>query len=325
MAKKIKDHVVVVTGASSGIGRATALACAEAGAHVVVIARRKELLESLAAECRGKGVQALVFPADVTDAEAMDHIAAETVGTFGRLDAWVNNAAVIQYGRFEEVPLDEWHRVIEVNVYGTVNGARAAIPWMREQGRGVVVNVASVLSKIASPFQSAYVTSKFAIRGLSDSIRQELSDAPGIDVVTILPGAIDTPFFQHGANHMGLQARAPDPTIDARRVAAAIVSGIAKPRREIVVGASTKLGLANDRLAPGLTEKAAAKQMADEQFSEEPAEPTSGNLFEPMADGDGISGGWQREGKTPAMKVVGIAALAGAAAVGVLARSRSDE
>jgi short-subunit dehydrogenase len=325
MTRKVKDRVVVVTGASSGIGRATALALADSGAHVALIARRKEPLDTLAAKCRARGIQARVFPADVTDAEEMDHIAAEVAGTFGRLDAWVNNAAVIQYGRFEEVPLDEWRRVIEVNLYGTANGARAAIPWMRDQGSGVLVNVASVLGKIASPFQSAYVASKFAIRGLSDSIRQELSDAPGIEVVTVLPGAIDTPLFQHGANHMGLKARAPDPTIDAHRVAAAIVSGIAKPRREIVVGASTKLGLANDRLAPGLTEKAAAKQMASEQFADEPVEPTSGNLFAPMAEGDDISGGWRREGKTPAMKAVGVAALVGAAAVGIAARARSDE
>jgi short-subunit dehydrogenase len=325
MAAKLNDTVVVVTGASSGIGRATALACAAAGAHVVAVARRREPLETLAAECRAAGAQVRIHIADVSDAEAMERIAAETVGAFGRLDAWVNNAAVNQYGRFEEVPLAEWRRVVEVNLFGTAHGARAALPWMREQGRGVLVNVGSVLSEVPSPFQSAYVASKHAVRGLSDAIRQELEDAPDVAVVTVLPGSIDTPLFQHAANHMGRMAKPPSPTIDAARVASAIVGAIAKPEHEVVVGASTRVGLLNRRLAPGLTEKAAATAMAEEQFADEPAAPTSGNVFAPVAEGADVSGGWTEDSGGLPWKAVGVALAAGATAARLLTRDRSDE
>lgn len=132
----------------------------------------------------------LARTADVTDADAVERIASDTVAEHGRIDAWVNNAAVNQYGRFEELPLDEWRRVVETNLFGYVHGARAAIPYFREQGEGVLVNVASVIAKVPSPLQSAYVASKFGIKGLSDALRQELQDAPGIAVSTVLPGPI---------------------------------------------------------------------------------------------------------------------------------------
>jgi len=323
VAVKLKHSVVVITGASSGIGRATAVALANKGATVVVTARRKEALEDVVARCEQAGGRAVAMPADVNDAGALEAIAAETVGMFGRLDAWVNNAAVNLYGRFEELPLDEWRQVVKTNLFGTAHGARAAIPWFREQGQGVLVNVASVLSKIASPYQSAYVASKFAVRGLSDSLRQELEDAPGIQVVTVLPGAIDTPLFQHAGNYSGKQVKAPRPTIDVDRVAQAIAGAITRPRREIVVGGSTRLGLLNDRLAPGWTERGAAKQMAAEQFTDEPAAPTAGNVLEPVPEGTGATGGWKRRSRTRGRRLGLAAAAAAAAALGALARSRS--
>jgi NAD(P)-dependent dehydrogenase (short-subunit alcohol dehydrogenase family) len=295
MGRKHKDRIVVVTGASSGIGRATALQLAAGGATVVVNARGKEALESVVADCEQAGGRAVAMAGDVADSRGMEAIAAETVGNFGRLDAWVNNAAVNLFGRFEELPLDEFHRVAETNFFGTVHGARAAIPWFREQGHGVLVNVASVLSKVGSPFQSAYAASKFAIRGLSESLRQELEDVPDISVVTVLPGAIDTPLFSHAGNYMGRQVVAPRPTIDVERVADGITAAIARPRREVVIGGSTRLDLLTSRLAPGLTEKASARLMASEQFSDEPAAPTSGNVFEPVPYGTGTEGGWRAE------------------------------
>jgi NAD(P)-dependent dehydrogenase (short-subunit alcohol dehydrogenase family) len=321
MAHPIEDAVVVVTGASSGIGRATVELLAEGGATVAAVARRAAPLEELAArypgDDDGRG-RVLALPADVTDAEAMDRIAADVVGTTGKLDAWVNNAAVQQYGRFEELPLDEWKRVVEVNLFGYVNGARAAIPWFREQAAGVLINVGSVLSKVPAPLQSAYVSSKYAIRGLTEALRQELRDVDDLEVCLVMPGPIDTPLFQHAANRTGVRVKPPEPTIDAGRVAAAIAKMIVSPEREVAVGASTRAGLVGNRVAPGLTEKLGAPMMESAHLVEdEHVPPHAGNLFEPMAFGTEVSGGWKparagKPGRTAAV-VAGAALAAGAA------------
>ncbi len=163
--------VVVVTGASSWVGRATALAFARRGAAVALVARRREPLEALASDCRGAGGQAFVASVDVRDEEAVAGLARDVIAEFGRIDVWVNNAAVIAYGRLEELPGDVWRGVIETNVFGTYHGLRAVLPWFREQGGGTIINVSSILAKAEAPYQSAYVASKFAIRALAATVR----------------------------------------------------------------------------------------------------------------------------------------------------------
>jgi short-subunit dehydrogenase len=289
-----RPQTIVITGASSGIGRATALAFARRGRALVLVARRGEALEELATECRGRGATVRVEPADVTDADALSLIARRVVSEFGWLDVWVNNAAVVAYGRAEEIPAEMWRRVVEVNLFGTYHGIRAALPWMREQGSGVLINVSSVLGKTPSPYQSAYVASKYAVRAVSESVRQEVRDAGGISVCTVLPGAIDTPLFRSGANVTGHRVEPPGPAIDARRVASAIVRCARRPRREVVVGASTRAGLLANRLAPALTERVFASAVERVHFADEPAERSEGNLFEPSPTGARIDDGWRR-------------------------------
>ncbi|MEU4712374.1 SDR family NAD(P)-dependent oxidoreductase [Micromonospora purpureochromogenes] len=171
---RVRDAVVVITGASSGIGRATALAFADKGAAVVLAARREEALAEVAAECAQRGVQALVVPTDVTDPVAVEALGRRAAERFGRIDVWVNNAAVTVFGPFEETPLQDIRRVLDVNVMGYVHGARTALPYLREQGQGVLVNVSSIVGVVSQPYTHAYVMAKFAIRALSASLRQEL-------------------------------------------------------------------------------------------------------------------------------------------------------
>ncbi len=293
--KRLDRSVAVVTGASSGIGRATALAFARRGAAVVLVARREHALSLTAQECRELGADALVLPADVADHAAVESVAQEAVGTYGRIDVWVNNAAVNLFANLEEAPVTAWHGVVQTNLFGTYHGVRAALPWMREQGSGVIVNVSSVLGKIASPYQSAYVASKHAVRALSDSVRQEVGDVPGISVCTVLPGPVDTPLFERAGNYTGRAIKPVKPVISAERVAEAIVGCARSPRREVIVGGSTAQALLANRVSPALAERVAARQVASDHFGRAPAAPAPGNVLEPQeGEPATVSGGWSR-------------------------------
>lgn len=294
MSRSISEMVIAITGASSGIGRATALAIARKGGTALLAARRGAALEDLARQCESAGGRALPIPTDVNDEAAVRRLAALAVERFGRVDAWVNNAAVTVFGRFTDIPPDQFRRVIETNLFGYIHGARAILPHFEAQGGGVLVNVSSVVGKTAQPFASAYVVSKFAVIGLSDCLRQELRDAPGIHVVTVLPAAVDTPLFRQGANHMGRAAKPLPPVYDPHRIAAAILSAIVRPRREIVVGVSARALVLARRLAPGLFDRVAPLLVARGHFQDHPAPPSAGNLFQPTAEEATVTGGWRR-------------------------------
>jgi short-subunit dehydrogenase len=295
MSKQLADSVVVITGASTGIGRASALEFARAGATVIVTSRRKEVLQALADQCIKRGGRALAIAADVTDQQAIENSARRVVETFGRIDVWINNAAVTSFGRLEETPPKTYRRVIETNLFGYINGARAALPRFREQGKGILVNISSGVGRIGSPFISAYAASKFAIIGLSESLRMELRDAPNIHVCTVVLGAIDTPLFQHGANFTGRAVQPIPPIYSAEEVATAIVDLIRHPKREIIVGNATKLGLMAHAIAPGLSERIFANRVEHKHFQNRPTPATDGNVFKPMTEYHNVSGGWRVE------------------------------
>jgi NAD(P)-dependent dehydrogenase (short-subunit alcohol dehydrogenase family) len=293
MRRKLRDAVVVITGASSGIGRATALAFARKGASVVLASRSESALRQLALECGAVGVNALAVPTDTVDERSVDELAQRTMETFGRIDVWINNASVLAFGRFEDIPPDTFRRVVETNFFGYVNGARAALRCFRQSGGGVLVNNASAYAARGAPYISAFVASKSAVRGLTDSLRQELSLERGhhIHVVTVLPRWIDTPFIQHAANFTGRRPQASHPGVAPERVARAIVHSVRRPTTEVFVGGPPRLGPLVRALSPRLFDRLNARRFDRRQFTRAPAGPTEGNLRQPRFP-ETITGGW---------------------------------
>ncbi len=300
MRKPTGEAIVVITGASSGMGRATALELARRGASLVVAARRVPLLEELAAECQRSGTQALAVPTDVTSEAEVQHLAQEAISRFGRFDVWINNAGVLAAGRFEEIPSQAFNRVIETNFFGYVYGARAALAQFRAQGYGILINNASMDSQMGAPYFSAYVASKFAVRGFSESLREETEvlDKSEIRVCTVMPATIDTPLFQHAANYTGRAVKALPPVYDVETAAKTIAELVDHPQREVFIGSAARMLTSLHSLAPGAAERLFTGQVDKGHLSQEQGSPaTPGNLFEPLREGAETSGGWKASSK----------------------------
>ncbi|HYG85085.1 MAG TPA: SDR family oxidoreductase [Azospirillum sp.] len=292
MATHNHDKVVVVTGASSGIGRATAAAFAQEGAAVVLAARRDAALHDAAEECLDAGGRAMVVPTDVTDPDQVNHLARRAIEAFGGIDVWVNNAGVIAFGRFEETPVEAFEQVMRTNFMGTVNGCRAVLPHFLDRAEGVIINNASIVSTVGQRYASAYVASKFAVRGFSETLRQELVEEPGIQICTVMPGSVDTPLWQHAANYTGRAVRPPGPVMPPEAVAEVIVQLAGKPQREVFVGGAGRIAEIGHAVAPGMSEASAARLIERSMFENRPAPETDGALLYPMDDHYGARGGW---------------------------------
>lgn len=272
MRRPIEDQVVVVTGASSGIGRETALELARRGARVVVGARNEAALSRLADEIRAFGGHVHVVGTDVADAPQVTRLGDEAVRAFGRIDTWINDAAVSEYAMFDKLSDEDFHRIVQVNLMGTVFGTRAAIERMRGRG-GMIINIGSVVSDRAVPLQSAYVASKHAVKGFTDSIRMELDhQRAGIHVTLILPTSVNTPFFDHAKSRMGVKGNPIPPVYEPSVVADAIAYAAEHPVRELYVGAPAKFFSLLNRLSPALCDwyMKQGGRMFRQQRSDEP-------------------------------------------------------
>jgi short-subunit dehydrogenase len=313
----LRGATVVLTGASSGIGRAAAQRFAGQGADVVLAARGGSSLDEAAAECRASGVGVAAVPTDVADNDAVEELARRAVEEFGRIDVWVNAAAVMAYGAIGEVPVEVEHRIIAVNLLGTMQGARAALPVLKRQGRGVIINVASLYARMTSPYVSAYATSKFGIMGFSEVLRQELKQDRGIHVCTVLPGSIDTPIFRHAANYTGREIKPVPPVSSPARAARAVVRCAEHPRREATVGQLHHVAAWGHALLPRTYSQLAPLAMRLVALGKQPAPHDDGNVFAAQPHLDAVRGGW----RNPAARTaVGAGAVAAAAAAVVRAR-----
>jgi short-subunit dehydrogenase len=308
--RDLRNSTVVITGASSGIGRAAALAFAEKGANVVLLARRSRDLEQLATECSAKGVRALAVPTDVTDSDAVRRAAETATRITGRIDVWINNAGVGAVGRFTDTPVEAHDQVILTNLIGYLHGAHAVLPYFqRQKTGGVLINTISFGGWVPAPFAAAYAASKFGLRGLSDSLRAELGGYPLIHICDVFPSFIDTPGVQHGANYTGRELKPAPPVYAPERVAEAMVRLARNPRDAVTVGAVATLARVGYTLVPGfgrwMMRKFIETYLA--QASETPV--TQGNLFRPVRRGRTTTGGW----RSPTQRALGIAGVSGVA------------
>lgn len=252
--RPLSEQVVVVMGASSGIGRATALRFAEQGARVVVAARGEPGLRSLVAEITDSGGSASAKIADVTDAAQVHAVADHAVATYGRVDTWVQMAGVLLVAAFDDTSPAEFARVLEVNLLGQVHGAKAALPKLRQAG-GTFISISSMGARRSIPLQTAYCASKHGVDGFLEALRVELQrDRVPVGVTQILPAAIDTPLFDNARTRIGVKPVAPPPAYPARIVTDAIVHAAVHPRRDIVAGGAARALLTAQAWAPSVVD-----------------------------------------------------------------------
>ncbi len=268
--KPLEEQVVVVTGATSGIGLATARLAAERGARVVLTSRDKADLKKAVREIQKGGGQATYAVADVADYDALRAVAEHALHEFEGLDTWVNNAGVSIYGRIEDVPLEDARRLFDTNYWGIVNGSLIAADYLRPHG-GALVNMGSIVSDRAIPLQGHYSASKHAVKGFTDSLRMELEEegAP-ISVSLVKPSSIDTQFPTHARNLMDREPTFPPPVYSPRVVAKAILRCAEKPVRDVTVGAGGRVITGMGRVTPRLTDRYMEASMFDQQMSDEP-------------------------------------------------------
>lgn len=290
---RVAGRTFVVTGASSGLGRGVALKLASYGANVVLAARRTGVLDEVAAEVRAAGGQPLVATTDVSRPDQVQRLADAAVERFGRIDVWINNAAAGAIGRFEDIPLEDHARVVDVNLKGVIYGTHAALRQFRRQGHGTLVNVASVEGRVPLAYHASYAATKHAVLGLGAALNQELrlGGMEAIKVAAVLPWAVDTPFWDHTANYTGGTPRMY--MMDgAPEVVDAIVWVSLHPRQEYAVGWKARGAVIGDRIWPGLAERIAADMVHRAQFETAPPTPaTAGSLHAPTRAGTAVDGG----------------------------------
>lgn len=283
--KPLKEQVIVITGASSGIGLATARAAAKKGARVVLASRNEKVLQDIEEQIKAEGGQAVYVVADVGKREDVELIAKAADYHFGGFDTWVNNAGVSIYGRLSEVSEEDSRRLFDTNFWGVVSGSLVAAEHLRNKG-GAIINVGSVLSDVSIPLQGMYSATKHAVKGFTDSLRIELEEEDAqISVTLIKPAGINTPYPEHARNYTDKALTLPPPVYEPEEVAYAILHAAAHKERDIIVGSGGKVMSSLNKYATGVMDWVSEKVMSDQQLEDRPAMHRDGSLYEPGNDG----------------------------------------
>jgi short-subunit dehydrogenase len=291
-SRNVAGKTFVVTGASSGFGRGVATALASHGANVVIAARRAAALEEVAGEARAAGGTPLVVTTDVGKPEDVERLARAAVERFGRIDVWINNAGVGAIGRFEDIPVQDHSRLIDVNLKGVLYGSHAALRQFRAQGHGTLVNVGSVESEVPMAYHASYAASKAAVLALGRALNEELrlNRLDNVAVATVMPWAADTPFWEHTANYSGGTPRMITMD-DAQKAVNAIVRASLDPREEYPAGWKASGAYASHWVLPDVTERIAGNIAQRVQIESAPPAPaTAGNLHAPVHAGTSVEG-----------------------------------
>ncbi|YAF97462.1 MAG: SDR family oxidoreductase [Nodularia sp. CChRGM 3473] len=290
--KPINQQVVAVVGASSGIGRQTALQFARRGAKVVVSARGESKLKSLVEEIRGFGGEATYVVADVEVFEQVKAIADKTIEVYGRLDTWVHAAAIGIFATFDKITPEEFKHVIDVNLMGQVYGAMVALPHLKREGRGALIHISSIEGRRSLPYQSAYSAAKHGIEGFIEAMRVELQHEKfPISVTSVKPAVINTPFWNNGLTKLGVKPSGIPPYYDPQLVADAILYAAEHPTRDLLVGDVAKIIDLLERISPSLVDSLLLLIGFQLQRTSEPkSEDAPNNFYQPVPEHDRIEG-----------------------------------
>ena len=276
--KPLGEQVIVITGASSGIGLTTARLAAKRGAKVILAARSEDALQQIVSDIGPNATQVTV---DVGNEEDLARVADHAVSRFGRIDTWVNNAGVSIYGRLDEVSEADSRRLFDTNFWGVANGSLAALPHLKRSG-GALINVGSEVSEAVVPFLGMYAASKHAVKGFTDALRVEIEelDESRVSITLIQPSAVDTPFPHHAKNYMDREPKLPPPVIAPEQVAEAILKAATEGGRDVKVGAMAVVNTTISKLMPGIGDKMSVKRGMSQRGDTLPLHP-EGTLFQP--------------------------------------------
>jgi short-subunit dehydrogenase len=283
--KPLKEQVMVITGASSGIGLCTAESAAKQGAKVVLAARSADALKEAAEKLNLLGCDCMSFVCDVSDRAQVQRLADAAIERFKRIDTWVNDAGLAIYGRLDEVSDEDSRRLFDINFWGVVHGSLVALPYLKKQG-GALINLGSEVSDAVAPLLGMYSASKHAVKGFTDGLRIEIEriDKAPVSITLIQPTAVDTPFDEHGRNYMDREPNLPSPMVDPQKVADAILYAAERPTPNIKVGMMSKVNTFAAKNMPGLAERMAARQI-ESLHKDQPPQNPQGTLYDPGESG----------------------------------------